>query len=122
MACGSAHRSHCCPVTVAPFLASAAHGGAIPADGMLAPCSECPVLPSPEFFLFWASRDDPDVLLPGKSPTISPEGDAMRHLAALLFALVLVGCGTAPRGLPQKRPASIPAEFLLTSAATDFHS
>jgi hypothetical protein len=50
----------------------------------------------------------------------------MRSLATLLTALVLVACGTAPAARDQSHPqnASLdPAvEFLLTSAATDFHT
>jgi hypothetical protein len=50
----------------------------------------------------------------------------MRFIIALLTALVLAACGTAPatRDPSQPRSASLdPAvEFLLTSAATDFHA
>jgi hypothetical protein len=50
----------------------------------------------------------------------------MRSLLALLTIFMLVACGTAPaaRDQPHPRNASLdPAvEFLLTSAATDFHT
>jgi hypothetical protein len=50
----------------------------------------------------------------------------MRYLAALLATLALVGCGTAPatRGPPhpEKTSTNAPVEFLITSAATDFHT
>ena len=50
----------------------------------------------------------------------------MRYLAALLSTLVLVACSTAPapraQSQPQKTSMEPPEEFLLTSAATDFHT
>ena len=48
----------------------------------------------------------------------------MRYLAALLTTLVLVACSTVPatrgQSQPQNPSSSVPVEFLLTSAATDF--
>lgn len=59
----------------------------------------------------------------------------MRSLSFLLAAAVLVACGPAPRGEsqaassapgpaaePQKAPTGEVVDFLLTSAATDFHT
>lgn len=50
----------------------------------------------------------------------------MRSLVALLTAFVLVACGTAPAARDQPHPRNAPpdpaVEFLLTSAATDFHT
>ena len=51
----------------------------------------------------------------------------MRSLVALLTTFVLVSCGTAPATRDQSNPpntntsSSAAVEFLLTSAATDFH-
>jgi hypothetical protein len=53
-------------------------------------------------------------------------GDIMRSLVALLTTFVLVACGTAPTTRDPSNPPNAsmnPAvEFLLTSAATDFHT
>jgi len=50
----------------------------------------------------------------------------MRSLAALLTTFVLVACSTAPATRDQSNPPNASmnsaVEFLLTSAATDFHS
>lgn len=50
----------------------------------------------------------------------------MRSLVALLTAFVLVACGTAPAARDQPHPQNAPVdpevEFLLTSAAADFHA
>lgn len=50
----------------------------------------------------------------------------MRSLVALLTTFVLVACSTAPAARDQSHPRNVsidPAvEFLLTSAATDFHT
>ncbi|HEX6368603.1 MAG TPA: hypothetical protein VF006_06715 [Longimicrobium sp.] len=50
----------------------------------------------------------------------------MRFLVALLTTFVLVACGTAPAARDRSHPRNVsldPAvEFLLTSAATDFHT
>jgi hypothetical protein len=50
----------------------------------------------------------------------------MRSLVALLTAFVLAACGTAPVPRDQLHPRNAPlnpeSEFLLTSAARDFHA
>jgi hypothetical protein len=50
----------------------------------------------------------------------------MRHLAVILSMLALAACGTVPaaRGPDQPQATSMdaPVDFLLTSAATDFHA
>ena len=52
----------------------------------------------------------------------------MRALAAFLATLVLVGCGTAPAARPQPQSppqtasADVAVDYLLTSAAADFHA
>lgn len=50
----------------------------------------------------------------------------MRSLVALLTTCVLVACGTAPAAREQSSPQNVSltpeVEFLLTSAATDFHT
>ena len=50
----------------------------------------------------------------------------MRSLVALLTTFVLVGCSTAPATRDQSNPPNVSmnsaVEFLLTSAAADFHT
>ena len=50
----------------------------------------------------------------------------MRHLAALLSILTLTACGASSGpddgARAQKPPVDVPVEFLLTSAASDFHA
>jgi len=50
----------------------------------------------------------------------------VRSVVTVVSALVLVGCATAPaaraQAQPQRAGMNAPVEFLLTAAATDFHS
>jgi hypothetical protein len=63
---------------------------------------------------------------PGTRPDRNQRDDIMRSFTVLLSTFVLVACRTTPadRGLsnPQNASADPAIEFLLTSAATDFHT
>ena len=53
-------------------------------------------------------------------------GNLMRYVAALLSTLLLAGCGNTPADRTHARPREAamdaPLEYLLTSAAADFHA
>ena len=57
---------------------------------------------------------------------VRPKEKVMRFIVALLSTCVLLACSTAPaaRNRPQiqEEPLNSAVEFLLTSAATDFHA
>ena len=74
----------------------------------------------------FTSLPDESVEADGQRALIPYPGHIMRSRIALLTAFLFVACSTAPatrdRSDPQNASMNPAVEFLLTSAATDFHT